>query len=85
MDDHNMLASPAGHTLLWDGRPFFNQHLFSVSQRGCVGHSGMKSTPMLIPQAFRGVEGRQLHPLHTQILVVVSDLTSLRGGEICHQ
>ncbi|XP_078100190.1 general transcription factor 3C polypeptide 3 isoform X3 [Sander vitreus] len=59
---HNSLAPPPhaghqpGHTLLWDGIPFFNQHLLQVSQRGCVGHSGTNSTPKLIPQVFNGVE-----------------------------
>ena len=51
---HKSLEPPShagyhpGHTLLWDGIPFFNQHLLQVSQSGCVGHSGMNSSPKLI-------------------------------------
>src|SRR4029434_1822576 len=77
---HNSLAPPPhaghqpGHTLLWDGIPFCNQDLSQVSQHGCVGHSG---TPKLIPQVFNWVEvwthGMPFHPLHSQILEVVSD------------
>lgn len=56
-----------GHTLLWDGIPFFNQHFFQVSQCDCVGHSGMNSTPKLTPEVFNGIEvrtaGRPSHPL----------------------
>ena len=71
---YNSLALPPhtdhlpGHTLPWDGISFFNQHLLHVNQFGCVGHSGMNSTPNLIPQVFSGVEVRTacrpLHPLH---------------------
>ena len=47
-----------GHTLLWDGIPFFNQRLSQVSKRGCVGHSGTNSfsKPKLIPQVLNGVD-----------------------------
>lgn len=61
---HNSLAPSAhaghqpAHTLLWDGIPFFNQHLSHVSQRGCVDHSGTNSMPKLIPQVFSGIEVR---------------------------
>src|SRR4029434_9559408 len=46
---HNSLAPPPhaghlpGHTLLWHGIPFFNQHLSQVSQRGSVGQIGSAS------------------------------------------
>ncbi|XP_041646411.1 uncharacterized protein LOC121511698 isoform X3 [Cheilinus undulatus] len=73
---HSSQASPpyAGHTLLWDGIPFFSQYLSQVSRCDCVGHSG---TPKLILQVFNGVKvrtaGRPFHPLHSQTLEVVSD------------
>ncbi|XP_051239305.1 uncharacterized protein LOC127353784 [Dicentrarchus labrax] len=89
---HNGLAPPPhaghqpGHTLLWDGIPFFNQYLSQVSQRGCVGHSGTNSTPKLIPQVFNGVEvrtaGRPFHPLHSHILEVVSDKPRPVGASV---
>ena len=65
-----------GHRLLRDGISFVNQHLSYVNQRGCVGHPGKNSTPKLIPQVFNEVgvrtAGRPFHPLHSQILQVVS-------------
>ena len=77
--NHTQLQPPphAGHTLLWDGIPSFNQLLLQVSQRGCIGHCGTNSMPKLIPQVFSGVEvwtaGRPSHPLHSQILEEVSN------------
>ena len=91
---HNSLAPPPhaghqpGHTLMWDGIPFFNQHLSQVSQRGCVGHSGTNSTPKLIPQVFNGVEvrtgvlSRPFHPIHSHILEVVSDKPRPVGASV---
>ena len=89
---HNSLAPPPhaghqpGHTLLWDGIPFFNQHLSQVSQRGCVGHSGTNSTPKLISQVFNGVEvrtaSRPFHPLHSHILVVIPDKPRPVGASV---
>ena len=83
---HNSLAPHAGHTLLWDGIPFFNQHLSQVSQRGCVGHSGTNSTPMLIPQVFNGVEvrsaSRPYHLLHSNILEVDPDKPRPVGASV---
>lgn len=62
---------------MWEGIPFFNQHLVQVSQCGHVGQSGMNSTPKLIPQLFSEVEvmtvERPFHPLDSQILEVASD------------
>lgn len=79
---HNSLApqTHAGHqfgyTLLWDGLPFFKQHLLQVIQRGCVGHSGMNGEQKLITWVFSGVEvrtgGRPFLHLNSQILEVVS-------------
>ena len=81
-----MVGPQPGHTLLWDGIPFFNQHLSQVRQRGCVGHSGTNSTPKLIPQVFNGVEvrtaSRPFHPLHSHILEVVSDKPHPLGASI---
>lgn len=59
------------HTVLWDVIPFFNHHLSQVSQCGCVGHSGINSTPKLTPQVISGVE--RFHPLRSQILEAVLD------------
>ena len=68
---------------------FYNQHLSQVSQRGSVGHSGTNSTPKLMPQVFNGVEVRTagrpfrpFHPLHSQILVVVSDKPRSVGASV---
>ena len=66
--NHNSLA-PCPHAGQQPGHTLFNQHLSQVSQCGCVGHSGMNSTPKLIPQVFNGVEvrtaSRPFHPLHS--------------------
>lgn len=59
------LLPDAGPTLLWDGISFFKQHLLQI----------IKSK--LIPRVFNEDEvrtyGRTFHPLHSQILEVVSD------------
>lgn len=47
-----------GHTLLWDGITFINQDVSQVNQCGCVGHTGINSTPKLIPQVFNGIQVR---------------------------
>ena len=95
---NNSVATPPhtghrpGHTLLWDGISFFNQHLSQVSQSGCVGHSARNSMSKLIPQMFNRVEvrtaGWPFHPLHSQILSLKETLlcvtrlvTSIRS---CH-
>ena len=56
-------------TLLWDGIPFFNQHLLQVRH--------MVVLVTLAQLWFNGVEvwtaGKPFHPLHSLILEVVSD------------
>ena len=69
-----------GHTLLWDGVPFFNQHLLQVSQHGCVSYSGWSHKRSMA--LMSGLVAGPLHPLDSQILGVVSDV--LCGGKRCH-
>lgn len=47
---HNSMASPPhagyqlGHTLVWVGIPFFNQHLSQVIESDCAGHCDTNNT-----------------------------------------
>lgn len=90
---HKSLTPPprAGHAQLWDSVTVFYQHLLKVSQFDCVIHSGTNAVCCLcklklIPQVFSRVEiltaGRPLHPLHSQILEVVSNKPCSMGASI---
>lgn len=64
-----------GYALLWDGIPFFKQHLLQVSQCVSVGDSGTNSTPKPTPEVFNGVDVRTAahYHAHSWILKIVSD------------
>ncbi|MEQ2279532.1 hypothetical protein AMECASPLE_010532 [Ameca splendens] len=63
-----------------------NKHLSQVTQWWCVGHSGMNNLSKLNPQQLDRVEvrttGRSFHPLHSQILEVVSDKPCSVGASV---
>ena len=88
MAKYNSLAPPPhaghqpGHTLLWDGIPFFNQLQPALfNQLDCIGHSCTMSMPKLI---LGRTVGRPFQLLHSQILEVVSDKPRSVGGKHCH-